>query len=339
MLPPRYADWLTELLGGTLPEEQAATCSRCAMQVDSVAEGYRFRADAKCCTYVPALANFLVGAAIRELPAGPGRASLERRLANTSVCTPHGLDVSDDERTRYQAIVDAETFGRDPHLRCPHYIDEHGGLCGIWRHRNGVCATWYCKHDRGEAGQRFWHGVEALLALVERELSHWCACQLLYHGAASEPASPDETVSAWDPWAARPADYYMRAAALVDELTWPEVQVIAGPELRPLVDRVLAAHAALRPVAHASPVPLIPLRRLVPGNVRISHRGPETSRLVTYSDSDPLDLPSELVDLLPRFDGRPTDEVLAELASEGIVITDALVTRLVDFAVLEAPAP
>lgn len=335
MLPPRYAHWLTELLGGTLPEEQAATCSRCAMQVDSVEEGYRFRADAKCCTYVPALANFLVGAALRELPPGPARAGLDRRVADPGVCTPHGLDVSDDERQRYQAIVAAETFGRAPGLRCPHYLEEQGGLCGIWRHRNGVCATWFCKHDRGVAGQRFWQAVEALLALIERELSHWCACQLLYHGAATEPASPDETVSAWDPWAARPADYYMRAAALVDDLAWPEVQVIVGAELGPLLARVKAAHAELRPQPAAPS--LVPLRRLVQGEMRVSHRSSETSRLVTYSDSDPLDLPSKLLDILPRFDGRPTDEVLAELASDGIVLTDELVTQLVDFAVLADP--
>jgi len=245
------------------------------------------------------------------------------------------LDVTDDERQRYHAIVTSETFGRAPDLRCPHYLDEQGGLCGIWRHRNGVCATWFCKHDRGAAGQRFWQAVEALLALVERELSHWCACQLLYHGAASEPANPDENVSAWDAWATRPVDYYMQAATLVDDLGWPEIQVIAGAELGPLLDRVRAAYAELQPSAARSP--LVPLRRLVPGELRISHRGPHSARLVTYSDSDPVDLPSELLAILPRFDGRPTDEVLAELASDGIVLTDELVTQLIDFAVLADP--
>lgn len=335
MLPPRYAQWLTELLGGSPPEEQAATCSRCAMQVDSVEEGYRFRADAKCCTYVPALPNFLVGAALREMQPGRARAGLERRVADPGVCTPHGLDVSDDDRQRYQAIVAAETFGRDPDLRCPHYIDEQGGLCGIWRHRNGVCATWFCKHDRGAAGQRFWQAVEALLAHVERELSHWCACQLLYHGAASEPASPDDGLGAWDAWVDRPGEYYVQAAILVDELGWPEVAVIAGPELGPLVERVKATHAELQPRA-AGPS-LVPLRRLVAADLRVSHRGPESARLVTYSDSDPLDLPNELLAILPRFDGRPTDEVLAELASDGVVLTDDLVAQLVDFAVLGDP--
>jgi hypothetical protein len=330
MLPPRYAQWLTELLGGELPAERTATCDRCVMHTDAVPEGYRFRVDAKCCTYVPSLPNFLVGAALRELPPGPGRDSLERRVADASVCTPHGVDVTEDERARYQALVLAETFGRDPDLRCPHYLHEQGGLCGIWRHRNGVCATWYCKHDRGAAGQRLWHAVEALLTLVERELCHWCACQLLYH----ERPEGDGEASEWAAWAPHAGDYYQRSAALVDELGWSEVRVICGPDILPAVERLQAAYREHRPE------PLVQLRRpsvLVPGPLRVGHRDADSTRVVSYSDSDALDLPSELVDLLPRFDGRPTDHVLAELATEGIILTDDLVARLVDFAVLQAP--
>lgn len=338
MLPPRYADWLSQLLGGTLPEEQVATCSRCAMQTDSVPEGYRFRSDAKCCTYVPALPNFLLGAALRELPPGAARAGLERRLADPAACTPHGLDVGEDDRARYQAIVAAETFGRDPDLRCPHYLDEAGGLCGIWRHRNGVCATWFCKHDRGAAGQRFWNAAEVLLALVERELSHWCACQLLYHGAPPGSAEDDDELPEWSAWAPHAREYYLRAAAMVDELSWSEVQVITGPELTPLAARLQAAYAELQPAPRAQP--LVQLRgRAVQLSeaLRISHRGPARTRVVSYSDSDPIDLPSELVAVLPRFDGRPTEVVRAELAAEGMVLTDELLARLVDFAVLESP--
>ena len=40
-------------------------------------------------------------------------------------------------------------FGQSVALLCPHYLGDSGG-CGIWRHRNGVCATWFCKHTRGE---------------------------------------------------------------------------------------------------------------------------------------------------------------------------------------------
>jgi hypothetical protein len=311
-----------------------------------VAEGYRFRADAKCCTYVPALANFLVGAALRELPEGPARASVEARIEDVSTCTPHGLDVNEADRAAYQAVVAEETFGRAPGLRCPHYLHEQGGLCGIWRHRNGVCATWFCKHDRGALGQRFWQAVEALLTLIERELSHWCACQLLYREAPPVAEGDDESLPEWQAWLPRRRDYYLRAAALVDELTWSEVQVIGGAELGEAAERVLVAYTAIR-TAHASGparadgTKLVQLRRppavLVAGKLKVAHRGPETTRVVTYSDSDALELPSELVALLPRFDGRATEQVLAELACEGVILTPDLVARLVDFAVLRAP--
>lgn len=56
----------------------------------------------------------------------------------------------------------------------PHYLDEAGGRCGIWKHRKGVCATWFCKHSRGATGRRFWAMLDQLLATVERELTRWC---------------------------------------------------------------------------------------------------------------------------------------------------------------------
>lgn len=335
MLPPRYAEWIIDLLGGTLPEEQVATCDRCVMQTTEIPEGYRFRADAKCCTYVPALPNFLVGAALRELPPGPARASLERRLAEPAACTPHGLDVGEDERRRYHAIVTSETFGRDPGLRCPHYLVESGGQCGIWRQRNGVCATWFCKHERGATSQRFWQALEVLLTLVERELSHWCACQLLYHTTPPGPGDGDDELPEWSAWVPHIDDYYRRAAALVDELGWPEVQAIAGPEFIPAAARLRAAYAALEPRSERRPQ-LVQLRRpLLPGPVRVSHRDPAHTRVVTYSDSDPLELPTAIVDLLPRFDGRPTGQVLDELEREGVVLTPDLLALLLDFEVLQ----
>src|SRR5690606_27951837 len=152
-----------------------------------------------------------------------------------------GLDATDDERERYRELLAAERFGRDPDLHCPYYLQEAGGLCGVWRHRNGICATWYCKHDRGARGQRFWQALEVLLTVIERELGHWCAVTILdHHTPATGPRE-----SAWDHWLGREADYFRHAAALVEPLTWPEVQAIVGAALAPSQAELLAAHAAL----------------------------------------------------------------------------------------------
>jgi hypothetical protein len=102
------------------------------------------------------------------------------------------------------------------------------------------------------------------------------------------------------------------------------VQAIASPEFIPAAARLHAAYAALQPAAMPHPA-LVQLRRpLLPGLVRVSHRDPTSTRIVTYSDSDPLELPTAIVDLLPRFDGRPTELVLAELAREGVVLDPEL---------------
>ena len=82
-LPPLYANWLAELLGGPVPRESRATCDHCAM---CSAEGpaaaavgshsYYFDPNVKYCSFVPDLPNFLVGRILSDDdPAAlPGRA-------------------------------------------------------------------------------------------------------------------------------------------------------------------------------------------------------------------------------------------------------------------------
>ncbi|WP_434416631.1 hypothetical protein [Nannocystis pusilla] len=325
MLPPLYGRWISDLLGGPLPEEQAATCSDCVQCQSHVPEGYRFADATKCCTYVPALPNFLVGGGLKAGSLAGRERLLRRMVAQPGSITPHGLDATDDERDRYRDILAAEQFGRDPSLFCPYYLAEAGGLCGVWRNRNGICATWYCKHDRGARGQRFWQALEVLLTAVERELSHWCACTILFE--ETPPVEGGE--AAWSWWAGREGDFFRRCAELVEALGWSEVQALIGPAIETQVGDLLAAHAAL-----AGPLP----DSLQLGTIRVSHRGDERSRVVTYLDTDALELPTALLDLLPRFDGRPTGAVLAELRGLGVEVSPALLRMLVDFELLTAAA-
>ncbi len=62
-LPPLYAGWIDDLLGGPLPHESEATCEDCAMRPSgpAAAGALVFAAETKCCTYVPEVPNFLVG--------------------------------------------------------------------------------------------------------------------------------------------------------------------------------------------------------------------------------------------------------------------------------------
>jgi hypothetical protein len=216
------------------------------MQGEAVPEGYRFRADAKCCTYVPALPNFLVGAALRELPPGPALASLEARLADVSSCTPHGLDVNEVDRAAYLAVVASESFGRARGCAARITCTSRAGCAGSGATATGCARRGSASTIAGAAGQRFWQAVEAMLTLIERELCHWCACQLLYR-ETPEGAEGADDVPEWSAWLPRRRDYYLRAAVLVDELSWAEVQVIGGAELGEAAEKVLAAYAEIGP--------------------------------------------------------------------------------------------
>src|SRR5258706_6959334 len=85
-LPPLYAAWIDQLLGGSIPQETDATCDDCAMLPDvgqtPEASGVFFNPETKCCSYVPQLPNYLVGRILNDNdPAfARGRASVETRL-------------------------------------------------------------------------------------------------------------------------------------------------------------------------------------------------------------------------------------------------------------------
>jgi hypothetical protein len=181
MLPSLYARWVGEFLGELPPDETLATCSSCAMCPPATDQrmGVRyFKPNTKCCTYMPDLPNYLAGAAlIDDDPAmARGRASLTARIAARSGVVPLGVFAPPQARERYQQTAKAG-FGRDAALLCPHYIAD-GGLCGIWRYRNSVCATYFCKHNRGGIGATFWHLLRDLLLDVERDLATWCLAEL-----------------------------------------------------------------------------------------------------------------------------------------------------------------
>ncbi len=350
-LPEPHAAWTASLLGGApLPVESGATCDDCAMCVSSDGRlptaAVTFAPDVKCCSFVPALPNFLVGRILRdEDPAAAhGRRTVEARLAGPGV-TPLGLERPPTADLLHRAAVNG--FGNSTALLCPHF---DGGRCGIWRHREAVCATWFCRFDRGAAGLAFWHALRRVLATVEADVARWCALEVGVDPerlAASLPRLDGDAAQAgpawvevegrrdpalhaqrWGAWAGRERELYLACAAAADRLQGADVARLGGGALALRVElarRLLARLAAPR----AAPARL----RVAPFQVVTMRAG--GVRVTTFSPLDALDLPSALVALLPLFDGRPTVEVLAELrTTHGVELTPDLLGRLLDWQVL-----
>ncbi len=353
-LPPLYAPWIQELLDGPLPPERKATCERCVMcspSSDQAPDGaLAFNPQSKCCTYLPVLHNFLVGRILLDDdPAlAPGRATVEARIQKGVAVSPLGLLRAGLYTFLYEHSPDA--FGLSQALRCPHYLEERG-QCGMWRHREATCATWFCKHERGAVGMRFWKTLKQLLSAVESSLARWCVLELDVGTEALRRLFPPpqrataqtfdehdldgrvdlkEYRALWGTWAGREREFYRSSAALVNPLTWQEVRALCGPEVGVYVRLTQEAYRAL----HSQMIPpALRVRRF-----EVVDSRPEASTLASYSRFDPLKVPRPLLRVLPYFDGRPTDEAVQCIAAEqGIQLDPPLMRKLVDFEILSAP--
>ena len=353
-LPPLYARWFNDLVGDDIPSETRATCHDCAMceiEGDPNKPGSElFNPLSKCCTYLPRLFNFLVGMILMDDdPAmSEGRATVETRLQAGLAVTPLGLEQPLKSRVLYTQI-ESRAFGRAQSLRCPHYISEQGGLCGIWKYRNSICSTWFCKYVRGALGRDFWEAAKLLLLAVEIDLARWCAVKLELDEAAlallltpqveegerltledmDNLSDPDNQRRIWGNWLGRETEFYRACAELVAPLNWSDVLAICGP--------IAQARARVTQKAYSRMISAEIPTRLRMGGFKIIDANPEVYRLHHANmGMDLLKLSARTMRLLPYFDGRPTADIVNQIVEkEGLRFTDELLRRLVDFKILE----
>lgn len=357
-LPDLYAKWMEDALGSELPAEPRATCHDCVMckgaaQPAELAREVRFSPNSKCCTYVPLVPNYLVGKIIQDHSdeAQFGRTKLLDRLQNRVGATPFGMVVDAHSDRIYERLVAKDQFGKDDSLLCPYY-NKDGGLCGIWRYRNAVCSTWFCKHERGAIGRRFWISVSRLLQHVERELATYCVFKIgVDQSAVNELFDPnghprslkdmhtyleddqgrmDNTVARllWGQWYDKEETFYGACADLVGDLTWSSVLQIVGTQTSVLTNHARQAFERLstRRVDDVLCMSTFTIESASSDDVFIENE---------YTRFDPLRISRAVIDALPAFDGRPAIEVMQELGREkGVVIDPSLLHKLIDHQAL-----
>lgn len=354
-LPPLYAGWMAELLEGSIPRESRATCDDCAMcspgQKGPIGRAEFFDPKVKCCTYVPVLPNFLIGRILSDddPAAATGRSTVEARIREGVSLTPLGLAHPPVFSLLYDNSDSAFAYSRT--LRCPHYLVD-SGRCGIWRHRESTCATWFCKHVRGAVGYAFWRqSLHQLLMTIENQLARWCVLEIgldeeaLRHlvrtpswrheaeavtGKSIDNRADDQDASElWGRWADREQEFFSQCAQLVNRLSWTEVLSICGPGVRALAKLTQGSYRRL--ISAEMP------RTLKPGEMHVVQITRDMTRVNSYSSFDPIDVPNVVMESLHYFDGRPTDTAVAAIAEEkGVEIQPSLIQKLVDFELLVA---
>ena len=352
--------WINELLGEFIPGETKATCSSCAMcahssvAVTTIAGTTGFSPDLKCCTFWPVLANYLVGEILGATDESPeslkGREAI-RSLIDQDCAVPAGLGVPNRYRILYTAAARAD-FGRAAALLCPFYVDASGGRCGIWQHRNSVCSTYFCKHDRGAVGEAFWTQLRSCLQIVERILALWCARELgadLAHylpPLAAGSFSPDDlrresltvatqsasTRVAWGDWNTRRATFYSQCHVLTQGMSWADVRAIGGIELHVAAERV---EQAFEDMTTARVV-----HRVTPRPTTVQPIAVDTLLVSTYRFTEPFFMSKALFDALRHASGQNVDAFIDTVKREDRVdVDEKTVAVLVDLGLLEDLGP
>ena len=365
-LPPMYNQWIVDILSQPIPNETKATCMDCPMCTPqnrtTAAHDVVFNAKTKCCTYHPDLPNFLVGKILKDTQSssdeGPNR--LRSRLRAPAVIRPQGVFPSLQEAAKNWLWNPG--FGHDESMLCPYFLQEQGGVCGIWMHRNARCATWYCKHTRGAIGLGFWRTLKELLTAVEQHLSIWCvhsleAGSLRFRELFPPPGIPNlelfqqqqafyhrtslprDMISdaeafhlkheMWGPWLGREALFFRECSSAVASLDWAQVAAIGKEFLVHHADRLRQAFSAMV----SGQIPSV----LKPASYRSAALSPGMVRVWGYSFYDPLDLSADVLDALLYFDGRTTESAIAWIAENtNVQLTKELVRKLCDYGILEA---
>jgi Fe-S-cluster containining protein len=348
-LPPLYARWMKDLLSGDIPAETAALCLNCVMcpYPDRLLtpDDITFDEQMKCCTYIPRLPNFLVGCILAHdsTVLEAGKSSIEARLQRGIGVGPLGLERTAEERLRFEEMIKAERFGKDPSFRCPHFLEQETGICVIWPYRNAACATYFCRHVRGAFGAKFWNTLKLLLTAAENAAAQWCVHRLdldyealfdLYAtrilGAISpEDQTADESMRRrlWGSWWGREREFYVECGRLAVDLTWGDVIEIGGIELRNLAG--LAEHAYRQLMEPAVPATL----RF--GDFSAVALDAFSVRVWGSCRYQPIDLSSQFVQAPLSVEEGPAAEVLANIqAQTGLRITPALLRQLLDLGIL-----
>ena len=338
MLTLLQARWVDAFLG-SIPYEGRSDCSQCNMLVPESGRLYYFHSQTKCCTYFPRLPNFLVGEIFEHEPEGSEGLLRLRNYFEQQQLTPLGLSVPQKYQQQFNN-KNNKIFGQNPDFRCPFYLVNKGG-CSIWRYRCGVCATWFCRHERGKTADVFWFSLSELLAELERELAIWCISEmgldfsviLSLSNALSGNygmcgvGDSDSYRKMWGIWTDRELMFFRTCGQAVSKLTWKKILEQIGPSVSDQISQVRNKFKELT----CNRLPL----RLKRGQVYIESQGPSSVFVMTYNPYDPLELSLFIYEILKFFDGRLTEDIRQEIFQlTGVEIMDEVLWLLIDFEVL-----
>lgn len=254
-LPEIYRSFLPSPILELATQESLATCENCP-QISKGAKP-RYHESLKCCTFYPLLTNYLVGGVLAEHL--PGADLICRQISQRQYVLPLGLGPSPAYQWRF-INKNEKDFGNNPDLVCPFFAKNTGG-CGLWKYRSSECRSFFCRSEKGEAGERFWRAFNEYLFFVEINLSQEFLLQtgflpadfkaqlgrlkrLEFHSGDGQNwyLSEWEYQKLWDHWFGREREFFLQAYEWVKSLSQKNWNRDFGRESRKYEQAVLEAY-------------------------------------------------------------------------------------------------
>lgn len=348
--PEIYRGVFPAFMETPIPDEVHATCDDCAMcsKSENVDPGQAFfSAQTKCCTYFPSLPNYLVGGLLRDDDSAleEGRRRVRARIDQRIGIAPRGVLAPRKYDLLYRSSQNS-FFGASTSMICPYYEQDSGG-CTVWRFREAVCSTFFCKYVKGADGRSFWQAVKTYVTTVEQSLVNYTLLQLGFDADAILRADPQKLTKAeleevtdltpeyrklWGSWLGREEELYCTCAEIVEGLSREDFGRIGGVEADIKLKRVKTRHAK------ASNPRLPPLLQRNPG-LRVTRGPTDEYMVVSFSGNQPSRMASQVYECLEYFDGRRmVDDVVEQLKAErDVTLSVELLTKLYQFRILVSP--
>lgn len=352
-LPEFYHRLLPEVFDTEIPAESFSDCENCPMtcafREDLGKDLSRpFGPDTKCCTFTPYIPNYLAGALLadNDTALSEGKKRLRETIRSRKGVFPHGIYPT----KKYAVLYDLgkmHGFGKSTALKCP-YFTAGKYNCSVWKYREAVCSTWFCKHIAQNEGREFWEQVTATFRHIEESLVLFVLHQETM--TVTNPYGDDKNISfedlddlppdsaayseLWGKWMGKEEEFYIAAARRIQALSRPQFEQIAGIKFPVMLDALKASCSAMKDIPEfLAPDPTRIFTEVTPGKYRI-----EIDTWIERSDTTvthAFDLPKVILD---SFDGSvPTGNVILGLKNKhAIELGKDIIIALVRHKILMA---
>jgi hypothetical protein len=348
-VPDFYHRLLPSFFEKEIPAEVFASCGNCPMTASTREEmdleiSRPFSPESKCCTFVPRIPNYFAGAVFTDPESKTGRDLLRNRINDRRGIFPHGIYPDKKYRLLYE-FGRNKGFGKSTLLKCPYYLEGKFN-CSLWKYRESICATWFCKYLGGEAGRAFWYEMRDFFKLIQEKLMDYAIRelgltiispfgddeQLSVEDLDDLPMNPMEYRRRWQQWEGREEEFYIRSFEIISRIQVEDFNLILAPEYGEQLKTLEEKYLQMVTIPDILLVnPEYSFEVAIPGKyrIRLSSILDRNDTAITYA----FDVPESVIDSFR--DGKKTDYVLDELSGKrGIQLGKDLIIALFQHGVL-----